>query len=212
MKVFIDFDGVLFDIARHKREYFRFFERYGISRGEAKGAYEEMKRAIGRDDQRYYVSRLKEKHPRLDVEKTLRAIQAFKGQSRSCVYKEARMFLDRLKKMGFELYLVSSGDKVIQRKKIETSGLLKYFQGGVHLLEGDDKAGVIRGLARPGEVAIFLDDKEAIADEVKKSLPYVRVFHVVRHRGCKRSRVVDAVVSNLKMALRYIRKSLISKP
>src|SRR3989344_4794847 len=36
MRAFIDFDGVLFDIARHKREYFRLFEKHGISSREAK--------------------------------------------------------------------------------------------------------------------------------------------------------------------------------
>ncbi|MEK7479141.1 MAG: HAD family hydrolase [Patescibacteria group bacterium] len=205
MKAFIDFDGVLFDIARHKREYFRFFEQYGVSRGEARKTYGEMKRAIGRDDQRYYVSRLKEKHPRLDIEKTLRAIRAFKGQSRSCVYKEARMFLEALKKFGFELHLVTSGDKVLQERKIEMSGLLKYFQG-IHLLENDDKAGIVRRFATQGEIAVFLDDKEAIADQVKKSMPHVSVLHVVRHKGDARSKKADYAALNLREALRYIKR------
>ncbi|MDP3725378.1 MAG: HAD hydrolase-like protein [Nanoarchaeota archaeon] len=204
MRAFIDFDGVLFDIARHKREYFRFFERYGISRIEARREYEKMKKEIGRDDQKHYISRLKEKHPRLRSEKILRAIHVFKGKSAPCVYKEARPFLMKLKRIDFELHLVTSGNKKFQKRKCETSGLMKFFDR-IHILENDNKGVFIRGLASPREIVVFLDDKQSVVDDVKKHIPRAIILQVARHKSDIRSRRADKVVRNLREALRCIK-------
>ena len=206
MQAFIDFDGVLFDIARHKREYFRLFEKHGISSREAKRVYDEMKRAIGKDDQRYYVARLKERGLRLTPAEAMRDIYAFKGRGASSVYKEARPFLSALKRSGFELHLVTSGDKILQKQKVMTSGLAEYFDN-IHMLDSNDKVSVIGKYSDRRFFSFFLDDRASIVEGVKNNLPYVRVLHMVRGRGGESpSKQADAVVSNLREALRIIRK------
>ena len=81
---------------------------------------------------------------------------------------------------------------------------MKYFDE-VHILQNDEKGGVIRGLARGRGASVFLDDKASVADEVKKSAPHVIVLQVAHHKSDTRSRKADKVVSNLREALGYIK-------
>jgi len=91
---------------------------------------------------------------------------------RDFLYKDALEFLDYAKKFG-KLVLFSEGEVDFQRKKIEKSGVLKFFSK-VKIYPTDSKAQNF--VEFRGKRTILIDDKPKIADEaIPAGLSVIRV-------------------------------------
>src|SRR3989344_3867614 len=211
MRAFIDFDGVLFDIERAKKEYFQLFQKFGVSAREAVQTYQDMKEEIGRDEPTYHVEMLRKRFPKLKDQLLLRAIRNFKTKSKRFVFREAQEYLKEMRRDGFELHLVTTGSKEFQSVKIQSSDLKKFF-AGIHILNSDYKGETILKLFKDslpkagGRKAVFIDDKASVTDEVKRCVQQISVIQISRKKGEALSRKADYVAKNLLDALGWTRK------
>lgn len=125
------------------------------------------------------------------------------------VYHEAENVLGFLKR-DFRLGLFSQGDQVLQRTKLEKSGLLQYFEENLVFIFGE-KIPEIEPLAKKFQVFSALDDKSEVVDEWSKSgIPVaIRVRRGVFSETVlpeKRSNIFE--VENLQQAYKLLRSKL----
>jgi phosphoglycolate phosphatase-like HAD superfamily hydrolase len=80
---------------------------------------------------------------------------------RSFLYKDVTRNLQRLKTDN-SLGIFSQGQKNYQLKKIENSGIIRFFdQNNIYIFSRKEKPEVIRALPRP---SIVIDDKKSVTD------------------------------------------------
>ena len=124
MKVYIDFDGTLFDTDKYNKDTKKVFNKYGITNGMFHNAYQEL---FGKSKlfnlniitdylvDKYHIS-----------QKIYEEISVVKNND--YVYPEIIKCLEELNSLGFKLYILTYGDTLFQREKIEYSNLSKYFK------------------------------------------------------------------------------------
>lgn len=205
--IILDFDGVMFDYRRFKRDYRRTLRRqFGISHKTYDQTYAAAKtahkgiyhHATHLDIMRKKISGLSRNH----MERAARDILAYSAQY---LYRDARPFLSHWKKKERPLVLVSHGFLPFQGRKIRRSGIGNFFQS-VAVTDDTDKTNVIKEIIRrfrPAS-AVFVDDKKVLVDAVKKRFPAMLVIQLVRSKHYERSARADAIVANLAAARRFI--------
>ena len=205
MLVIIDFDGVLFDDARFKKEWESLFRRAGISRGIYEKTYQESKR------KGYYDARL---HVKLaygsEAKKSFSqkyfydSVMRCAEQSFRFVYKDAKPFLKFLRTKRVKTVLLSTGDSHFQKRKIMQSGLADFFTRVMIIRDVSKlkKMHAITGKKR--DRVIFIDDKKRVVEEIKKSLPQIYVVQMRRQRNQESAAHVDARVRNFSEVKRLL--------
>lgn len=144
MKIFIDFDGVIFNTKLFKKQIFKIFN--------GRSSYKEFeKRRIPYSPLTHF------KFLSADLNKLLK-------NSKHYVLSDAKEFLNQFSKN--KLYLISYGDLKFQKQKIKAAGISKYFKKII--IADKNKADIIRKLIRKGERAIFIDDKSKHIKEIKE--------------------------------------------
>lgn len=183
MAVF-DFDGVLFDALRFKKDYESLFFRAGISKETYEKSYTQAKK------KGYYDPRI---HIKLAVgglragsviEKNLYArMTEFTKKTSSYIYPDVAEFITFLGDENIRAILLSTGDAVFQHQKISKSGIADLFDEIVIIPEAS-KVSALHSLIRKEQPlsAVFIDDKKEVLEEVKKSLPRVYVVQMRRTR------------------------------
>ena len=203
----IDFDGVLFDDVRFKKEYESLFRRAGISKEIYERTYQQTKK------KGYYDPRI---HIRLALgsgqgasvtEKNLFSqIKKFLDQSSRFIYGDVKKFLAFVKKEGINAVLLSTGDVVFQKHKIAKSGIEDCFDEVVIIPHASKTADVDLILRRKKPVsAIFIDDKKEIVEAVKNSLPSVYTVQMRRSEEAP-GRNADLVARNFAETMAFIKE------
>lgn len=211
--IILDFDGVLFNDERFKRDFWRLFRRFGIPHRVHQAAYRETRTQCGGYRHEVHLRLIRCAMPSVDIIKLDRAIMRLLAQARQYIYREARTFLAYYKKRGEHLMLASNG-YAFQKKKVASSGIIPLFSAAV--VRDVPKSKIIRGFIRrfrPQRI-VFIDDKKSVVEEVKRNIPQATVLQMVRRKGQERSTRADAVVSSLAAARRIIerRKSSFPQP
>lgn len=185
MKLFLDFDDVLFhtdSFIRAKREL---FARCGVSDVLYQETYEEAK--SGEDEAvRMYDF---EKHLRIleresaDVRTDLirEGMESVFRRTSEFVFADAKDFLDGMRMIGAEMFVVSFGSPEFQAKKIEYSGIRPYFSDV--FVGTDSKSAMIRGIMEtliPNEPVWFADDQPKFLEDVKKAYSKVKTVQIMR--------------------------------
>ncbi|MEK7488029.1 MAG: hypothetical protein AAB598_01775 [Patescibacteria group bacterium] len=204
MKIFIDFDGVIFDAKKFKNALARICAKNGMVRKDFFHIY-----ALAKENGEVYsVShhlRLLARHAKNRIQKkTLRiAIDRLMSDLRSYVFKDVFRFFDRMHK--HDLYCVSFGDPAFQRRKIEGSGVKRYFKR-VIVTRGDkgkEIAALCKKNSTSDEQIVFVDDSEKHIREVR-SIKNAVIIHLCRGKNVPRSPNADYRVSTLAQATRVI--------
>lgn len=205
MKIFIDFDGVIFDAEKFKKTLTRICRNHGISRKEFLYTYAAAKEEEGIYSIVRHVRAL-EKHTGATMRKKElhTAIDRYMGDLRHYVFKDALRFFDRMH--AHELYLLSFGDPAFQKQKIRGSGVKHYFKR-VIVTRGDKGKEISALRTRKGvsnKRIVFIDDSEKHIREVRGNIHAV-IIHLTRgKRGASRSVHADHHVSTLTQATRVI--------
>ena len=207
MIIVIDFDGVLFDDRKFKKEYIRIFADAGVTMREYEGAYRESKNAHGGSyHPDTHLLLLKKMHTDFSIALIKKKRAELVALSFRYVFKDAEPFLASQKKKGLSLYMLSTG-MGFQKKKIKSSGLSRYFKK-IKIIPDSSKGAamlrLLRGLRK--EHFIFIDDKKEIVEEIKRAFPRASVIQMARHKGERKSRGVDAVAKNFSEVARVIKK------
>jgi len=185
MKIFIDFDDVIFNTKQFKEDLKDLFSAQGIS-PEVFGRYY-------RDpaDNRAVKTFNPWMHAALicgeigcDAEKIGKAIDIFMGDISRYIFPDVPGFVDRAGKSN--VCVVSFGNAEFQNKKIRNSQLEKYIKD-VFVTEGA-KCEVIAEVLRDEKIGkdkkiFFIDDRVEQIHEVKEKFPYIVTIFIKRPEG-----------------------------
>lgn len=195
MKIFIDFDDVIFNTELLKKRLGKIFLKNGVSRELFKESYQQLKK---REKIYSPVKHLEflVKHSHIDSRKVLIDLKKLMKNLKPHVFNEARTFLKHFPRNS--LYLLSYGDLRFQRQKIKTAGVSKYFKR--ILITNDDKLKIIKKIVvgdnfGKKEKIVFIDDNPRHVKEVRKK--GIITFQIIKPHS-KLPRVADFSVKNFK--------------
>jgi len=208
VKIFIDFDDVIFNTRRFKADFEKVFSRFGIAEDVFRKNYYNYLPNRKNSPVRTYIL---EKHLE-KISKTVsfdkvaleKSIQDFLSDTRKYVFSDVENFLKKFSPP--ELFLISHGDRNFQRKKIRNTQLEKYFSA--IKISGDLKSQDIGPWIKKGkERKFFLDDRTHYIEEVKKCLPEITTILIQRPEGRyqdQKNKYCDFTAKNLNEVLKII--------
>ncbi|MFA5927390.1 MAG: HAD family hydrolase [Patescibacteria group bacterium] len=163
-KIFIDFDGTIFDTDSFKALIWSTLAKSGFSYSNIEKAYE-----IACSDYRY--SPVKQLDLLSEMELGDRAtahylLQRLYHQAKDMIFEDAIQFLRAVDREKFGLYLLSMGDKDFQRVKIVSSSISHYFDN-VYLTD-EQKWLYLDELVGQSDPFIFIDDRGDSVQNVAK--------------------------------------------
>ena len=206
--VIIDFDGVLFDDRRFKKEYELLFRRAGISHDLYEKTYQQSKEK-GHYDPRVHIRlALGFVSTQSSAQKNLYArVTKFLEQSPRYLFQDAVDFLEFLKKEHIRAVLLSTGDLIFQKQKISKSGIEHLFDDVVIISEAS-KAHAIDAMIRKEKSVrfMFIDDKKEVVEEIKKSLPDVYAIQMQRNMITTEASNIDFRISNFSELISIIKE------
>ncbi len=185
MKIFIDFDDVLFCTRDFKIDFKKVFENEGISSEEFEETYQTVRKSNDGVDGYNYDEHISILDKRGVAEKNVleKAINDFLVNTEKYIFDDAINFLEKSKERGIELFMISFGSDGFQRRKVENSGLSKYF---LDIRVGDiNKAIEIKNIIgkNTDDEMWFIDDRVDQIKIVKKTFPYIKTILLKRNDG-----------------------------
>jgi FMN phosphatase YigB (HAD superfamily) len=211
MKIFIDFDDVLFNTKQFVEDIKKIFEKNGVSEAVFRKYYREQPKKGDEKVRKYnpyeQIKRIKDlgietKGIERDFGKLLKNTSKYS-------FRDGIKFLKEFK--NEDLYIVSFGNRKFQGEKINNSGIGKYIRE-ILIIEASKAVGIKRILRRrnlePGEALIFLDDRVKFLKDIKKSYPGMVTFLMKRKEGRyddERTKYCDFEVENFNEASEIIK-------
>jgi FMN phosphatase YigB (HAD superfamily) len=199
MKIFLDFDDVLFNTKAFKKDLIAIFKKNKVSKKDFLATYKDYPTVTKKGLQKYdpfeQIKRLEEKLSVNGV-KIKKDLLHFLAKSSDYLFKDVKKFLQEFDKK--DLYLVSYGQTGFQDKKIANCDLKKYFRKII--VTDKMKAEVIKRLVGQKEKFVFVDDRVDQVEAVKKKFPQSLTFLMKRKEGRyfdKKNEFVDYEVRNL---------------
>ncbi|EKE11173.1 MAG: hypothetical protein ACD_15C00133G0024 [uncultured bacterium] len=190
MKIFIDFDDVLFNTKRFKEDYFKIFKKKGVSKKIFKECYFDPldNRDIKNYDPMSHIKRVCERI-KIDVDALEKEIENFTADTGKYVFSDVAEFLDKFEKK--ELDIISFSITNFQKAKVYNSGLTKFFSKVkiVDSLKGEIILKIIKKENLLSEKDVyFVDDRVEQIENVKKICPQVTTILCSRREGRYRDR------------------------
>ena len=165
MRFFLDFDDVLFNTKKFKKDLIAIFLSHGITEEQFnKSSYWGDKYALNKqiDFLRYEYD--------IDVEKLKKDLDLFLNNLQKYVFSDV---IDLLKYLGRDnIFLVSYGEKETQMQKIIGSGVDKYLKKIViaDTIKSAPILDIINKLSLKDCNNYFIDDRLKYIEEVKKNI------------------------------------------
>ena len=211
MKIFIDFDDVIFNTKNFSLYLKEFFERHGVSEELFRKHYYDPNdhSSVKLFDPWGLLDRL-EKNETMDVveirENFMHCIKDLSG----FVFADVEDFLVDMGKEN--VYLVSFGLPVFQNEKIIGTGVNKLVSGCI--VTKGSKAEAIQQIIEKVKIdlreeIIFIDDRIEQVQDIKKAYPRAHTFLLQRKEGryCdQKNEYCDYEIHNLKEAQEIISK------
>lgn len=215
MKIFIDFDDVIFNAKRFKEDLIHVFQRNGITRSEFENSYYTYSKKA-QEEGKYYNPkqqiRVLKRRFQIDQYKLERDLDKFFSDLRSYVFPDVYLFLEAFPKK--DCFLLTYGHIRFQKIKINGCGVRKYFRR--LLISKDNKINIIREISEkyhfPSEESIILiDDRPEQLERTEETKKSVVTFHMCRSQGRYSNLICldrDYEVKNLKEALNIIKENI----
>ncbi len=203
MKIFLDFDGVIFNTELFKKQLIKIFFKNGVPKEIFKKSYRNSK---GKNLPYSVAKHLKflAKNEKINSKKISADLKKLLNNLKQYVFGEARIFLKHFSKN--DLYLISYGDLNFQKQKIKGAKVSKFFKRVI--VTAADKGKIIEKIAKKdkfkkGETIIFIDDKPGHIKEVKRK--NIITFQIIRS-NLKIPQIADFNVRNFKTIEKFIKK------
>jgi len=214
MKIFIDFDDVLFNTKKFKNDFLnKVFIKNGVSEENFRKTYYHFFK-INKKSGKYY-----------NPQKQIESLGKISGVDGNKLEKDFFIFMKDLKKYIFadvwfflkkfnkkDLFLISYGDPLFQKMKVDGSGIPKFFKDVV--LGKAEKMSSINSVLDKNRIS--LNDKFIIIDDLPKHLKKkgkykkgMETFHLRRPDGRYSdliSKDADFEAKNLKEVFKIINK------
>lgn len=213
MKIFIDFDDTIFNTKKFKHDLIGIFLKHGVTLSDFENSYyglQKLNKTKGLHyDPKAQIQVLK-KNNIGDSKKLGEAMDIFLAKLETYVFGDVLEFLQMFPRK--DLFILSYGHDVFQRKKIKGAGILSL----VHrvIVDKNNKIELIMQLARKyafssKEDIILIDDRSEQLSRTKKSQRRVRTFHICRKEGRYSNLIClekDYAAKNLREVRRIIKK------
>lgn len=112
----------------------------------------------------------------------LNAFELVMENSNRFIYPDVRSTLRILLRRNYHLILLSSGERHSQRRKINNSGIAKYFQR-IIVSSQLEKTKSFAGIFRKRSQMFYVEDSLIAIKEIKKKFPSVITIRVCRQDG-----------------------------
>jgi FMN phosphatase YigB (HAD superfamily) len=212
MKIFVDFDDVLFNTKKFKENFLKkVFIRNGITEEIFnKYYYQRYEDGVGKEVMRYDFERQLqkiEKEINIDTKKIEKEFRQFLNDTSEYVFSDVGLFFEKFKKN--ELFVISFSDTQFQKIKIGNSKISKYVKK-INITNGDKSQEILEIIKKEkikDEDIFFIDDRAEYITEVKKKIPQVKTILMRRKEGRYKNnenKNCDFIVKNLEEVLKII--------
>lgn len=163
-KFFIDFDGTVFETKNFKEELFKLFEKNGFSQDEVLQGYkaECMDYKFSLESWMDRLTKIRE----YDIENAHKKINTLFDGISKLVFDDFVPFMHNIDRAKYEIDLLTLGDFGFQSRKVENSGVIKYFDN-VYYTE-EQKWDSLKKFVDIDEVFVLIDDRSDTIHEVGK--------------------------------------------
>jgi FMN phosphatase YigB (HAD superfamily) len=211
MKIFIDFDDVIFNTREFITDFKKVFKANDISEEIFDKYYydtaeQQSNIQIKKYDADRHIQRIKEVL-HIDTGQLEEDFAKFINDTSKYIFPDVRNFLEQFERA--DLYLISYGDLEYQRNKIKNSGITKYFNKVIttYKLKAEELAKILSLDEIESEDIYFLDDRVEQIRSVKKKFPQAHTLLVRRKEGRyndEKDKYCDFEVGDLNEAARII--------
>jgi FMN phosphatase YigB (HAD superfamily) len=212
MKIFIDFDDVLFNTKKFRTDYLNIFKKHGISKKVFEVCYYsavKSKKNIRQYNPVKHIERLTKLNNINPVALQKDVINFVKDTSKY-IFNDVGIFLERFKKR--DLIIASFSETDFQKAKIVNSGITKNF----HKVEiiNELKSRIVGNLIKSEKLladtdVYFIDDRVEQLADVKQKFPQIKTILLKRKEGRyndRKNKYCDFVCHNLEQAEKIILK------
>lgn len=166
-KLFIDFDGTMFDTAKFKNVMFNVFLKLGFNQTDIQNTY--MAECM---DYKYHIDRNLDrlmKIKQVDEKEAKEKIGAMFHKVLEYLFDDTIEVLRQIDKDKYELNMLTLGDEDFQSKKVKAARIAKYFDN-IYYTEVQ-KWDYLKDLVEENEYFILVDDRGDTVENVKKNFP-----------------------------------------
>jgi FMN phosphatase YigB (HAD superfamily) len=185
MKVFVDFDDVLFNTGAFVAHLKSIFADFGINEELFTKTYEAMRTAAHGGNFCYrfdkHVAKIRE-HKAVDEAALIGALEAALKNTEAFVFADSKEFLRFLTERGHDVRVLSFGDQGFQTNKIQASGI-ELLVNEIIVTNEDKETAIGHVLGESTDPAYFFDDRVFFLESVKKVFPQVTTVLVQRSEG-----------------------------
>lgn len=210
MRIFIDFDDVIFNTKKFREDLTVIFALYGISEEEYYNSYFDPndKRPVKSHDIEDQIERLKKIHS-FDEKALRESVDNFMQDTSKYIFADVMIFADLHK--NNRLSILSFGNKIFQEKKIRSSKIQKYIPNII--ITDKTKSEALADVLKKQDIlqkekAFFLDDRVEQICDMKKKFPDLITILVKRPEGryqeMQKCRGCDYETHNLQEAQKII--------
>lgn len=175
-KIFMDFDGVIFDISQSRDRIYDTFFKAGYSMQDIKTTYMLETMNYNYNPMRHLERLQKIKHTNQKLAEA--RIENLYQNIPKHLYDDVPDFADSLDRDKYESNILTMGDKEFLNKKIEYSGIADKFDN-IYITE-DQKWDYLKKLVQPREEFIIIDDRADVLEKVKKEFPKSLCIQIIR--------------------------------
>jgi len=202
MKIFVDFDGVIFNTKLFKKSLIKIFSENGISKKDFDKSYQQFKKQkIPYSPIKHIEFLSNDKNCRYKTDRFYNDILKFLKNLKLYIFKDAEIFLKSFSKNN--LYLLSYGDLNFQKQKIKGTKISDYFRRII--ITNKNKAEIVKQIVKKDkfrklEKIIFIDDQPRNIKEVS-SIRNITTIQLIRPQNksiLKFSKKVDFKVRNFR--------------
>jgi FMN phosphatase YigB (HAD superfamily) len=187
MKIFIDFDDVLFNAKKFKNDLISIFQKQGVDKEKFEKSYYTYPRKNSDAGRFYYpkdqIKRLKKDY-KLDTRKLEKEIKLLMKNLENYIFRDVYSFLMNFKKR--DLILITYGHEKFQKEKIKGTKIGKYFRDVV--VSRKNKLYEILELIGKNshdlkEKIVMIDDKAECIEKIEKEMKKIKTIHIRRPQG-----------------------------
>lgn len=187
MKIFIDFDDVLFNTKSFIADMKAVFLKHGISEDIFNATYQsdgnfsgKINRKMRSYDPFLQFKKIREK-VKIDTRHLKSDFENLAKDTRKYIFNDGINFLSKLEKKN--IFLLSFGTNKFQNKKIKNSGIKKYFNKVIIVSQYEKGKAIEKILGKSKKSFCFVDDRVAFLEEVKNRYPFAKTFLLKREEG-----------------------------
>lgn len=184
MKIFLDFDDVIFNTKSFFEKLKRVYIPFGISSEVFETTYQELKKEQAENWIGYssdvHIAKLQENFS-VDKQELQKAIKSFVDDTREFVFPDVKDFLQWAKKNAYSVSVLSFGNQEFQTQKIQSTKLSDYFEKII--VTDKDKSEALLAENMSPEKTWFFDDRNHFLENVKTKIPSIQTILVSRPEG-----------------------------